>query len=119
MKQFYHKLGRRNAMAISVASVAILLDMKRKICVDATIAMGALAPTPIRANRAEKTLIGKKVDIDLIKKCAEVAAKSTRPIDDIRATAEYRRTVCGVLVRRLISEGLGFENGFENANREE
>ena len=110
VKQLYHKLGRRNAMAISVASVAIMLDMKRKTCVDATIAMGALAPTPIRANRAEKTLIGKKVDIELIRKCGEMAAKSARPIGDIRASAEYRRTICEVLVNRLICEGLGLEN---------
>ncbi len=97
-------------MAVSVASVAIMLDMNRKTCVDATIAMGALAPTPIRANRAEDILKGKKVDIELIGKCAEMAAKGVRPIGDIRASAEYRRTICEVLVNRLMCEGLGFEN---------
>ena len=97
-------------MAISVASVAIMLDMKRQTCVDATIAMGALATTPIRANKAEKTLIGKKVDVALIGECGEMAAKCARPIGDIRASAEYRRTVCEVLVNRLICEGLGLES---------
>lgn len=119
IKPLYHKLGRRNAMAISVASVAIMLDMRGKTCMDATIALGAVAPTPIRAGKAEAVLKGKKVDVPLIRKCGEAAAKCTCPIDDIRASAEYRRTVCEVMVNRLICEGLGFENAFSNMNREE
>jgi len=110
MKSLYHKLGRRNAMAISVASVAIMLDMKGKTCRGAAIAMGAVAPTPIRAGMAEEILIGQKIDKDLIRKCGVTAAKCTRPIDDIRASARYRRTVCEVMVNRLISEGLGLDN---------
>lgn len=109
MKALYHKLGRRNAMAISVASAAIMLDMKGKTCRDAAIALGAVAPTPIRAGKAEEILIGHKIDGELVRKCGVTAAKCARPIDDIRASAEYRRTVSEVMVSRLISEGLGLE----------
>ncbi len=108
-KQGYYKLGRRNAMAISVASVAVALNMNGKTCTDARIALGAVAPTPLRVEKAEARLRGKKVDLGLVKKCAEVAAKSAKPIDDIRASAEYRRLMCEVLVRRIICQSLGLQ----------
>lgn len=109
-KYAYHKLGRRNAMAISVASVAVLLEMKGNTCKDAAIALGAVAPTPLRIAKAEALLKGKNVDVELAQKCAEVVAGCVKPIDDIRASAEYRRTVSQVLVLRAICESLEFHN---------
>ncbi len=108
-KQGYYKIGRRNAMAISVASAAVVLNMNRKTCADAGIALGAVAPTPLRVERAEALLRGEPVDRELAQKCGEVAAKSASPISDIRASAEYRRLMCEVLVRRLICQSLGLE----------
>jgi len=109
-KQSYYKLGRRNAMAISVVSVAVLLQMKGKTCTDTAIALGAVAPTPLRVEKAEGILRGKKVDLELVKHCAQAAAKSVKPIDDIRASADYRRTLCEVLVHRMICQSLGLED---------
>ena len=109
-KQGYYKLGRRNAMAISVVSVAVLLQMKGKTCVDAAIALGAVAPTPLRVEKAEGILRGKKVDVALVKQCAQAAAENVRPIDDVRASADYRRTLCEVLVHRMICQSLGLED---------
>jgi carbon-monoxide dehydrogenase medium subunit len=106
----YRKLGRRNAMAISVASVAVVLTMKGKTCTDSAIAMGAVAPTPIRIEKAEALLKGEKVDAELARQCGETAAKCIRPIDDIRASAQYRRTVSAVLVSRTISECLKLDH---------
>ncbi len=110
MKHGHFKLGRRNAMAISVVSVAVLLDMKgKKICADAAIALGSVAPTPLRVKKAEVVLKGKRVDPELAKQCGEVASKNASPINDIRASADYRRTMCAVLVHRMICQSLGLE----------
>jgi carbon-monoxide dehydrogenase medium subunit len=109
-KYGYHKLGRRNAMAISVASVAVVLEMTGKTCKGATIALGAVAPTPLRIAHAEALLKAKKVDVELAQKCGEMAAGSVKPIDDIRASADYRRTVSQVLVSRAICESLALDN---------
>jgi CO/xanthine dehydrogenase FAD-binding subunit len=108
-KQGYYKLGRRNAMAISVASVAMMLRMEGKACTDASIALGAVAPVPLRAKKAEAVLVGKAVDEALARKCGELAAGSAKPIDDLRAPAEYRRLMCEVLVRRILCQTLAIE----------
>ena len=103
----YHKFGRRNAMAISVVSVGVLLKMKSDICLEAAIALGAVAPTPIRVVAVESLLQNKKVDLDLARKCGELAAESTHPIDDLRASADYRRQMCAVYVRKAICQSVG------------
>jgi len=117
-KHGYYKLGRRNAMAISVASVAMMLGMNGQACADACIALGAVAPIPLRAKKAEALLVGKAVDEGLARKCGEVAAASAKPIDDIRASAEYRRLMCEVLVRRILSQTLALEGEVSNLPRE-
>ncbi len=109
-KYGYHKLGRRNAMAISVASVAVVLEMKGKTCKDVAIALGAVAPTPMRIAKAEALLKGKRVDVELAQKCGEMVAGCVKPIDDIRASADYRGTVSQVLVSRAICESLELDN---------
>jgi carbon-monoxide dehydrogenase medium subunit len=105
-KYGYHRLGRRNAMAVSVASVAVVLRMKGKTCIEAAVAMGAVAPTPIRMKEAEALLKGSEVDAALAARCGDLVARKSRPIDDIRASAEYRRMVCGSLLRRVICQSL-------------
>jgi CO/xanthine dehydrogenase FAD-binding subunit len=69
-----------------------------------------VAPTPLRVEKAEGILRGKKVDLALVKQCARLAVESVRPIDDIRASADYRRTLCEVLVHRVICRSLGLED---------
>jgi len=117
-KQGYHKLGRRNAMAISVASVAMVLRLNGHACTDASIALGAVAPIPLRAKKAEALLLGKAVDEALARKCGGMAAASAKPIDDIRASAEYRRLLCEVLVRRILCRTLALESEFPNLPQE-
>lgn len=108
-KQGYHKVGRRNSMAISVASIAVVLNMNGNTCTHAGIGLGAVAPIPLRVENAEALLRGKRVDLELARRCGEVAAESVRPIDDIRASADYRRLMCEVWVRRIISQILELE----------
>ncbi len=103
------KLGRRKSMDLSIASVAVLLTLepRRKICLRARLALGAVFPTPLRAKETEKFLEGKVLDEEVIRAAGERAQKECRPISDIRASAEYRKQIVRVLVERAIKKSLG------------
>lgn len=100
------KLGRRKAASLSVVNVTAVLDLKNGTCQEAKIALGAVAPTPIRAGKAEALLAGQALTDELIEKAAAAAVEEISPIDDGRATAWYRRRVTGVLVARALARAL-------------
>lgn len=103
----YYKLQLRRAMAIAVVGVAVVLRMEESVCAQAAIGMGAVAAVPYRAQAAEAHLRGHEVGEAQIEAAAAAAADGARPIDDVRASAAYRRKMCGVLVRRLLKKALG------------
>jgi len=70
----------------------------------ARIALGAVAPTPLRAVNAEKLLLGRKLDESALAEVCGEAAREVRPVTDVRASAGYRREMCRVLVRRALEE---------------
>lgn len=109
----YYKLARRNAMAITVVGVAIVLKMKRKRVKEAGISLGSVTPAPIRCYEAERILEGQVVNLELAQKAAEACAAVATPIDDIRASAEYRNLMCEVLPRRLICQALDIPQNSE------
>lgn len=100
----YIKMMRRNAMDLALVGVAVYmrLDEKGKACKDARIALGAVAPTPIRAPGAERTLINKNVDENLAEEAGKIASQEASPISDIRASKEYRREMVRVLTKRAV-----------------
>ena len=102
----YSKMTRRDALDLSIVGVAVYLrlDENRRVCKEARIALGAVAPTPIRAPNAEGLLIDKEVDDVLAREAGEVASQDSRPISDIRATEAYRRDMVRVLTQRGIME---------------
>jgi carbon-monoxide dehydrogenase medium subunit len=101
----YYKLGLRKADAISVISAAVLTDVDADgNCRLARIALGSVAPKPIRVLEAEETLMKNKASGELIAKAAAIAAKVATPISDVRATARYRTKMVETLVRRLLTE---------------
>jgi len=97
---FFLRLGTRQALAISKVSVAAALRLKNGRISDAKIALGAVAPTVIRAGFAEEFLRGNRLDIALIHRAAEIASSEARPIDDIRSIAAYRKEMVAVLMKR-------------------
>ncbi len=103
----FHKLGLRRADAISVlsAAAAVTWDAAGR-CTAARIALGALAPHPLRATAAEALLLGQTLTPALVAEAARLAGEATQPIDDIRGTAAYRREVAEVIVRRLLEQML-------------
>jgi carbon-monoxide dehydrogenase medium subunit len=101
------KLGRRKAMTLSVVNVAVRLDMSGQTCNQARIALGSMAPRPMRCLKAEGMLEGKGLDQDLIKKCAAQAVDETSPIDDQRATAWYRKKAGVAITARALTQAAG------------
>mgnify|MGYP001824218941 CR=1 FL=1 len=97
------KVGKRSGMAISVvnAAGAIVLDEKGLIA-DARLALGAVGPVVIRCRETEKSLIGKKPDLDLFQQVSELAQAEISPIRDIRSTDRYRAHAAGVIAGRVL-----------------
>ena len=104
------KLGLRRAQAISVLSVAGSLtcagggDWQTAEISHAAIALGAVAPTVVRAAEAEAFLIGRTLTEETVVEAARLAARSARPIDDTRGSAAYRLAMVETLVARLLRQ---------------
>ena len=107
----YEKIRLRKADAISVVSAAALAIPSEDGPPEVRIALGAVAPTPVRTRDAEETLKGRKLTPEAIAVAAKVAAEEARPIDDLRGSAEYRRREVEVLVRRCLSGLMGPSGG--------
>ena len=103
----FYKLARRRGDAITVVGVAVALVLQDGVCKQVRIALGAVAPTVIRATGAEALLEGQAPDAALIDKAAKQASRECTPIDDIRASADYRRHAVHMLVRRLVGQAAG------------
>jgi CO/xanthine dehydrogenase FAD-binding subunit len=102
--QGYAKVGVRNAMVISVASVCLAIHDNK-----VRVALGSLGPTIIRCTESENWInsIGlANIDHSLAKEFADHVRAESRPIDDHRSTAEYRRHAVGVLAARLLLRGV-------------
>jgi CO/xanthine dehydrogenase FAD-binding subunit len=99
----YYKLSTRKAMDLAFVGVAVLLELDGGDRISkARIALAAVDPTPIRVPSVEKQLEGRMLSFDAARESAELAARSCKPISDLRASAEYRRE----MVRELCQQGL-------------
>jgi carbon-monoxide dehydrogenase medium subunit len=100
----YIKFSPRKAMDIGMVNVALLVDAEpgTRLCKKIRIAMGAVAPTPIRAKQAENLLAGKILSPELIDRATEMASLETQPISDFRASANYRKA----LVKTIVARGI-------------
>ena len=94
------KLALRRAQAISVVNAAVVVTFDGDALNSAVITLGSVAPTIVHARSAEAFLAGKPLDEDTILRAAELAANDSRPIDDLRGSASYRREMVRVVVMR-------------------
>lgn len=108
--QEFLKVGTRNAMVISVATVALVLDRSHR---GVRVALGSVAPVPVRAAAAERW-VAEVVDWDaptppgedVLARFGELVAAAASPIDDHRSTADYRRHAVAVMARRALARAL-------------
>lgn len=98
------KLGRRLSHILSIANIAAGLRIDDGKIEDVIIALGSVAPTPIRARSVEQCLRKREATIENIEGASEKVVKDIKPISDVRASAEYRIEMSKVLVRRALRE---------------
>ncbi len=98
------KVGARNAQAISKVCLAALGRLSKGVVEDVRLAMGSVAPIPIRLHKTEVALRGKRIDRTLLEQARTTAAAEVQPIDDIRSAARYRSAVAGNLVAEFLEK---------------
>lgn len=114
------KLGLRQAQAISVVNVAVIVEFADNHATRSThhvsrarIALGSVAPTIVRAGEAEAYLVGKELTDEVVDHAAELTAAAARPISDVRGGADYRRDMVRVLTARALRQ---LRDGTERAD---
>ncbi|MFQ5741631.1 MAG: FAD binding domain-containing protein, partial [Acidobacteriota bacterium] len=102
----YLKHAVRGAMDIAMVAVAVLVapDATNAYLQDVRIGLGAVAPTPMRATRAEELLRGKFPSAAVVREAGQSAASESSPISDQRSSAEYRRWIVEALTRRGLEQ---------------
>ncbi len=104
----FMKLARSKS-DIAQVNVAVVLTLEGGIARDVRIALGAVAPVPMRARQAEALLEGQPINAELLQEIEATVRDEVRPISDWRASEEYRRRMSGVLVRRALEQLTGLE----------
>ncbi len=103
----FERMTARQAMDLAVVGVGVRVTVDRKgACKEARIALAAVAPTPVRAVEAERYLQGKSLSPQTLRNAAELAGQACAPIDDVRASADYRRDMVEVYTRRKLQLAL-------------
>lgn len=93
LRHYYRKVGTRKAQAISKTCFAATVRLENEVVADVRIALGSVAPVPLRCLRTERVVRGAKLDEDVIQRAKTEFAGEITPIDDIRSTRNYRLRV--------------------------
>ncbi len=111
MRNVYLKLSPRHSMDLAIVGVAAAANTDQEKPYDIRIALGAVAPTPMRAARAEEVLRNRPLSQALIEEAAHAASMECRPVDDYRASSQYRRDMVFVLTRRALEAVIALSEG--------
>ena len=103
----FQKSGPRPALEISTVSMGVAGVLKDGVLTGARVAIGAVAPIPLRATATEAVLEDQTLSEDIIEKAVEAVQQEVTPIDDVRASAWYRTHLTGVYIRRALSHAAG------------
>jgi carbon-monoxide dehydrogenase medium subunit len=99
----YIKFSPRDMMDLAYIGVAVAYNLgSDKMCTAVRIVLGAVAPTPIRAKNSEALLEGQVLSEELAAKVGDEAARESKPISDVRSSADYRRAMIGVMTKRAL-----------------
>lgn len=100
------KFTPRSIEDFATVGVAVTLRMKEGICEDVRLGLNSVASTILRATQAERALLGKQINDSALREMGEIASTEVDPMDDNRGSAEYKREMVKVLVRRAAQEAL-------------
>lgn len=100
----YLRISGRCGVDIAAVGVGVMTVFNSHACKDARIVLGAVAPIPMRATQTEGLMRGQEWTQELIEKGGDVAAEESKPISDVRASAEWRKRMVAVLTRRALEE---------------
>jgi len=109
----YGYIGLRDAMEIDAVNLAVNLALNEdgQTINNLKLVMGSVSPRPLVSEEVPDILIGKEFSVELVEKAAKAASGESKPISDIRASAEYRREIVAVLSRRLLQEAFSAAQG--------
>ncbi len=102
----FRMIGKRNGQAISQVNTAVWLTADKGIISDVRLAIGSVAPIPLRLRKTEALLKGRAADAIEMKEVLAAADAEISPISDVRASVEYRRLVSASLIRECLEEVL-------------
>ncbi len=100
----YQHISARGKVDISAVCVGVMVKMEKDVCSALRIFLGAVAPIPMRAKKAEAVVLDQAVDRAVVEKAGAAAMAEASPITDVRATADYRKEMVAVLTRRALAE---------------
>jgi CO/xanthine dehydrogenase FAD-binding subunit len=103
----FQKSGPRPALEISTVSMGVSGALINGVLKGVRVAIGAVAPIPLRATATEAVLEGQTLNEDIIEKAVETVQQEVTPIDDVRASAWYRKHLTAVYIRRALSHVAG------------
>jgi len=107
LSSYWMRSAKRNENVISVVSVAVASQLQSNRFEESRIALGAVAPTPILAKKSSAELSGSSINTATIETVSKLAAEESKPISDVRASADYRRHLVYVLTKRTINKIVG------------
>lgn len=105
----FFKVGRRNALAISVVNGCVSVDLQEGVLRNVRLVLGAVAPTPVCLSEISERLEGRVYTNQLDEQLQGWIEESIHPIDDLRAGGAYRKYIAGVMIRRALREATGCE----------
>jgi carbon-monoxide dehydrogenase medium subunit len=100
----YQHISPRGKVDIAAVCVGAMVGMEGAVCKEARIVLGAVAPTPMRAEKAEALVKGRELTPEVLVQAGDQASEESRPISDMRASAEYRKRMTAVLTRRAVEQ---------------
>ncbi len=96
----------RVSQDIALINAAAFVIMDGDVCKTCRLAAGAVAPLPLRLKKTEKAIEGRKITVDLLEEVKRLAEKEVSPITDVRTSAEYRRIMSGVMIKRAVEQAV-------------
>jgi probable selenate reductase FAD-binding subunit len=105
MRMAFLKLGRVST-DIAIVNAAVCLTLEKNTCRKCRLAVGAVAPVPLRLSSVEKMIEGQEISDELLNAAKDMAEEAVNPITDVRSTQHYRRIMSGVLVKRVIEKAV-------------